>query len=348
MKGALTMFRTIFAAFVFLGNMCTLLVADEVYLVNGDRISGKVQTLLDGKLTIESALAGKIVIDINNIATFKTDEPVEVRLKDGTSFKQQIEKAEAGKFAVKGGETLKAQDFNVALIAAVNPPPKEEPKWHGEISGAVISTHGNTKNLSESVSAAVTKRGENDRTLLSFDYYYAKQRDENTGEMEKTQDQWKARGKYDYFFSKKLYGFIDTRYERDAIAELQRRVLIGAGGGYQWVESEPFNFSTDAGIATRYESYYNDTESSSQVTAQLGYHLDKKLNKTLTFINDLTYYPAFEKFSDYYLTTTAELRAKVTELIFTNFKVVFDYDVTPAEGKGSTDVKYILGVGVTF
>ena len=120
------------------------------------------------------------------------------------------------------------------------------------------------------------------------------------------------------------------------------------GAGYQWVESEPFNFSTDAGVATRYESYYNDTDSSSQMTAQLGYHLDKKLNKTLTFINDLTYYPAFEKFSDYYLTTTAELRAQLTEIMFANFKVVFDYDATPAEGKGNTDVKYILGVGVKF
>ena len=153
---------------------------------------------------------------------------------------------------------------------------------------------------------------------------------------------------WDFGFTKKLYGFLDTRYERDRIAELQRRVLIGVGAGYQWIESEPFNFSTDAGIATRYESYYNDTDSSSQLTAQLGYHLDKKLAKNLTFINDLTYYPAFEKFSDYYLTTTAELRAQLTEIIFANFKVVFDYDATPAEGQGNTDVKYILGVGVKF
>ena len=159
-----------------------------------------------------------------------------------------------------------------------------------------MSTHGNTNSLSESFSAALHRRSDIDRTLLSFDYYYQEQEDKDTGETETTQDQWKARGRYDYFFSKKLYGFVDTRYERDAVAELQRRVLIGAGVGYQWVESEPFNFSTDAGIAARYESYYNDTDSSSQLTAQLGYHLDKKLTKTLTFINDLTYYPALKRF----------------------------------------------------
>jgi putative salt-induced outer membrane protein YdiY len=340
--------RITLAVIVCVSCLSAPLVADEVYLTNGDRITGKVNTLADGKLTVESDLAGKLTIDINNVATFKTNEPIEIQLKDGTAFKKQISKAETGRFAVGGDQTLKAQDFNVAAIVAINPPVKEEPKWHGDISGALVSTHGNTNINTQSLSIHLNKRTENDRSLLSTDYLYGKQKNSTTGEKEVTQDEWKMRGKYDYFFSKKAFGFLEGRYERDRIAELQRRVVVGAGAGYQWVESEPFNFSTEAGIASRYETYYNETPSSSQLSAQVGYHLDKKLNKTLTFINDLTYYPAFEKFSDYYLTTTAELRAKVTELIFTNFKVVFDYDATPAEGKGNTDVKYIFGVGVTF
>jgi putative salt-induced outer membrane protein YdiY len=340
--------RMIIVAIICLTWMSVPLVADEVYLTNGDRITGKVKTFADGKLTIESDLAGTITVGLSNIATLKTSQPVEVHLSDGTSFKKQISRAETGRFAVEGDQTLKAQDFNVAAIVAINPPVKEEPKWHGDISGALISTHGNTNINTQSLSINLNKRTEKDRSLLSTDYLYGKQRNSTTGEKEVTQDEWKMRGKYDYFFTKKAYGFLEGRYERDRIAELQRRVVVGAGAGYQWVESEPFNFSTEAGIASRYETYYNETPSSSQLSLQVGYHLDKKLNKTLTFINDLTYYPAFEQFSDYYLTTTAELRAKVTELIFANFKVVFDYDATPAEGKGNTDVKYIFGVGVTF
>ncbi|MBN2021000.1 MAG: DUF481 domain-containing protein [Sedimentisphaerales bacterium] len=342
------MFRTILTATVFSCLMCSGLIADEVYLVNGDRVTGKVKTLQDGKLTIDSDLAGKLTIDLNNVSTFNTTEPVEIQLTDGTAFKKHIKKSQAGKIALEGDQTLKDQDFSVAAIAAINPPPREIPKWHGEVSGAWVSTHGNTNTDTQSLSVKLTKRTENDRTLLSTDYMRGKQEDPDTGEKEITQDEWKMRGKYDYFFTKKMFGFLDGRYERDRIAELRRRVVVGAGVGYQWVESEPFNFSTEAGIASRYEAYYNDTDSSSEISAQLGYHLDKKINKTLTFINDLTYYPSLEKFSDYYLTTTAELRAKITEQFFTNFKVVFDYDVTPAEGAGSTDVKYILGVGATF
>ena len=351
MKRVLVMSRIFFVALLCVSRISAMCIADEVYLVNGDRITGKVTTLADGKLTVESDLAGKVVIDLGNITTFKTNEPVEIQLKNGTAFKKQISKAETGKFAVEGDQTLKSQDFNVASITAINPPPKEEPKWHGDISGALVSTHGNTNTTSESFSANLTRRSAIDRTLLSFDYLYGKQeftKDDGTKKKEVTRDQWKARGEYDYFFSKKLFGFIDGRYEKDKIAELERRTSVGVGAGYQWIESEPFNLSTQAGIASRYETYTNNTPSSSQMSAQLGYHLDKKLTQTLMFINDLTYYPSLEESGDYLLTTTGELRAKLTETIFANFKVVFDFDSTPAEGKGKTDVQYIVGIGVKF
>ena len=108
------------------------------------------------------------------------------------------------------------------------------------------------------------------------------------------------------------------------------------------------NFSTEAGIASLYEKYEDATDSNSELSAQLGYHFDKKLAKNLSFINDLTYYPSTEQVSDYYLTTSAELRAMLNDSMFTNFKVIFDFDSTPATNSGSTDTKYILGAGWKF
>jgi hypothetical protein len=48
------------------------------------------------------------------------------------------------------------------------------------------------------------------------------------------------------------------------------------------------------------------------------------------------------------LTTTAGIRADFTEKFFTTFKVIFNYDATPAIGRGSTDTKYFLGLGYRF
>jgi hypothetical protein len=38
--------------------------------------------------------------------------------------------------------------------------------------------------------------------------------------------------KYDHFFTRKFYGYIGTKVERDGVAELELRLTPGAGVGY--------------------------------------------------------------------------------------------------------------------
>ena len=322
--------------------------ADEIVLKNGDRLTGKIVHLVNGKLVLKSDAAGEVTVELSNIQTFSSAEPVTVNLKDGTGFTQKVLSAEAGRFSVQGAEDLKAQQFIVADIVSINPPPKPIPKWTGDISVGVTSTHGNTKMERVSANANFSKRTEKDRTTISTDYAKAEQEDPDTGEDETIEDWWRAKGKYDYFFSKKMYGYVDGRYEKDAIAELDRRTIIGLGAGYQWIESENMNFSSDFGLASLYEKYDNQTDSNSEISLQLGYNYDKKLRKNIKFVHDLTYYPAIDKFSDYYLTTTAGVRADFTEMFFATAKAILNYDATPAIGAHKTDVKYFLGLGYRF
>ena len=321
---------------------------DEIHLKNGDRLTGKIVNLVDGKLIFNSDIAGEVTVELSNIQTLSSEEPITVYLKDGTAFNQKVLSSEVGRFSIRGSESIKAQEFAVGDIISINPPVKPIPKWTGSVSAAITSTHGNTKTESITGSANLKKRTEKDRTTLNADYARGKQDDRATGKEETIEDWWRARAKYDYFFSKKTYGYLDGRYEKDAVAELDRRVTVGVGGGYQWIESADMNFSTELGLASLYEKYDNQTDSNSEISAQLGYHFDKKLRKNLSFIHELTYYPALDKFSDYYLTTTAELRSNFTKTLFMNVKAILDYDATPAIGAHKTDVKYFLGLGYSF
>lgn len=322
--------------------------ADEVYLVNGDKISGKVVKMVDGKMTFKSDMAGEIVIPMENISTLTSTEPAELKLVDGTVLKQSITKGEQGQIVTAGSETIGSQQIRLVDIAVINPEPKPVPKWKGDASAGITSSHGNTKTESTQLSINLSKRTQNDRTKLNADYARAKQRDPDTNDDEVTEHWWKTRAKYDYFLSKKHYIYADGRYEKDSIAKIDRRFIIGGGTGYQWIESEDVNFSTEAGLASLYEKYEDSTDSNTELSAQAGYHFDKKLAKNLFFINDFTYYPSTEQVSDYYMTTSAELRAMLNDNMFTNFKVIFDYDSTPAANSTSTDTKYILGAGWKF
>jgi putative salt-induced outer membrane protein YdiY len=330
---------------VLLGVFAQSMYADELVFTNGDRLTGKMDHALKGKLVFKSDIAGKITVDMSKIQTFSTDEAIEVHLKDGNILTQKVVSSKAGRFAIEGTEAVKAREFDLADISSINPP---EPKWTGNVSAAVTSTHGNTKTEAISASANLSKRTEKDRTKLSADYARGKQEDPDTGQQKTTENWWRTKAKYDYFFTKKFYGYLDGRYETDKIAELDRRVIVGGGGGYQWIETEDTKFSTEGGLASLYEKYENQTDSSAELSAQLGYNLDKKLTKNLKLVHDLTYYPSTEKFSDYYLTSTGEIRAHFTEKMFVNFKVILNYDTTPAIDAGTTDTKYMLGLGYSF
>ena len=321
---------------------------DEIRLKNGDRISGKIQNLVDGKLTFKADVAGPVTVDLSNIQTLSSDEPIEVNLKDKTGFTQKVSSAESGRFAIEGSESMKAQEFAVADIVSINPPIKPIPKWTGNIAAGITSTHGNAKTEMISANANFSKRTEKDRMTFSTDYAKGEQEDPDTGQDVTIEDWWRAKGKYDYFFSKKMYAFLDGRYEKDDVARLDRRVTVGAGGGYQWIESENMNFSTELGLASLYEKYDDQTASNSDITLQVGYNFDKKLRKNINFVHDLTIYPRIDKFSDYYLTTTAGIRADFTEKIFMSFKAILNYDKTPAIGAHKTDTKYFLGLGIRF
>jgi hypothetical protein len=60
-------------------------LADELIFKNGDRLSGKVNQLVDGKLVFDSNVAGSIKVDLSKIQTFKTDKAVEVHLTEALS-----------------------------------------------------------------------------------------------------------------------------------------------------------------------------------------------------------------------------------------------------------------------
>ena len=319
--------------------------ADELVLKNGNHVTGKVVRLVDGKMSFKTDMAGEITVAMSNIQTFSSDEPLTINLRDKTSFKQKVSAAQPGRFTVEGTDALPAQEFAVADIVSINKP---APKWTGNVSLGITSTHGNTKTEMVSASASLSKRTEKDRSQLSADYAKGDQEDPDTGQTVTIENWWRAKGKYDYFLSKKMYGYLDGRYEKDDVAQLDRRTIIGVGTGIQWIESEVMNFSTETGLASLYEKFDNQTDSNSELSTQLGYYFDRKLNAKAKFTHDLTYYPSIDKFSDYFLTSTAGVRVDFDSNFFMNFKVIFYYDVTPAVGAHSTDVKYFLGVGYSF
>ena len=68
------------------GLLCLLLclsapptTADELLFKNGDRLTGRVIALGEGKLRFASTMAGEVEIKLSELRTFSTVDPIEKR-----------------------------------------------------------------------------------------------------------------------------------------------------------------------------------------------------------------------------------------------------------------------------
>lgn len=332
------------AAVAALAAATSFVSADQVIFKNGDKLTGKIETLADGKLKITSAVAGEILVDMKDVATFSTDVPVEIQTADGRKIHEPVSQADSDQVKTAAGEVI-----SLLGVQKINPPRE---KWTGSllINGSI--SRGNTRTDDLGMAFAATLRRENERTddrfTLGAAYNYGRQEDDDTGDMETSTDNWNALGKYDRFWTEKIYTYALFKVEHDRIADLDYRLSPGVGVGYQWIETPDMNFYTEAGVSYVYEEFASG-DSDEYVAARLAYHFDKQLNDVVTVFHNFEILPAFEDpTDDYTLTADAGLRAKLTKVLFTELKVEWKRDNTPAPDAAKDDVRYILGLGWMF
>jgi len=75
--------------------------ADEVFLLNGDRLTGKVVSASGGYLILKTDAAGEITIDLAKVKTFSTDVPVQLQLGGKTLVESRVAAGAEGDRAVR-------------------------------------------------------------------------------------------------------------------------------------------------------------------------------------------------------------------------------------------------------
>ena len=315
--------------------------ADVVVLKNGDRLTGKIGQIIDGTISFTSPILGALTINLTDIRSYQTDTPATVRLNNGQSFTSQIVEGTPTQIT-----TADKQTTQIKAIKSINPPAEV---WTGSVVLNGALQRGNTNTATIGLSANATLRRDDpfydDRFILGADYNYGK-----TGRGPSavtTTDNYDAKAEYDRFFTEKLFGYGNIGYLRDRIAGLDVQVTPGAGGGYQWIETPKLNFDTEAGVAYVYEDF-QVTGVDQQADLRLNYHVDAKLNPTVSVFNDAEYLAAYDDPADYIINADAGIRADLTKNFFSQFSVVYHRNDRPPPGFVKDDLSFLLGVGWSF
>lgn len=318
---------------------------DEVLFLNGDRLTGKIVKAAGGKLTIKTEGAGDVVIDMAKVKTFSTDSPVAVEVKEQPVVSADVTAGPDRFVQTAPAPGAPPQPVAIADISAINPAP---PAWTGSMALNGLATSGNSRTEQVGFRGALSKRWPDDRLTFGAEYTFGRQEDPDSGETSTTVDYAMGLAKYDHFLTRKLYGYLATKVERDGVADLDVRVAPGAGAGYQWFEGPTFNLSNETGLVWVYEKY-KDSGSNSFFGPRLAYSVDWTPIQPLLLYHKLEYLPSFEDLGgDYLLNMDAGARLTVWKGLFAELRYEFRYDSTPASGRQSTDQRYILGAGWSF
>jgi len=324
----------------------TAAVADDVVFKNKDHITGKVLRLQEGKLFIDSDNAGELELDIADISTFSTDAPIEILFKDNTVLNKKVGKSNEGLVLIAVGPSESPLEFKIVNIKKINP---AKVKWVGAVNLGAIFNRGNTYSNSASASIEAVRKSEFDRISFSAGYNGSRQKNDVTKEVDTTKRSTYLGLQFDYFFSKKIYGYGNVQMERDAPADLDMRFLTGAGAGWQIMDTDPLSLAFELGSSWVSEDFIGPTKKNEYFAGRAAYHVKGEVNNIVSFFHDAEWYPSLEHFSeDQYIKAQGGLRSALTTSLFAEFKAIWAWDTTPALTKKRSDVTYLMSIGWKF
>jgi putative salt-induced outer membrane protein YdiY len=324
---------------IVLFNDCAL--ADEVILVNGDRLTGRIVGITDGILTLETSYSEPIKLKFEAVDRMSSSEPVEIHLSDGEILKGKLTGDAERQVAVEAGPERDKVTVGFDSIAALNPPPKKPVTWKGNITIGGNRQDGNSDTLNISAGGLATRRTEKDRFRINVLYNLA----EDSGK--RTAENTYGQLKYDYFLNPKWYLYLNVDMLSDGFKDINLRTSVGPGAGYQFWEEEDRALSLEAGVS--YTSEDHDLgEDKDWVTARLGADFLYRLFDRIIFTDQFVIYPSLDVVGEYTLRNDAALVTDIWAGWALRLNNIWERKSDPGPDLKKDDFTWIVGMQYSF
>ncbi|MBC8413828.1 DUF481 domain-containing protein [bacterium] len=315
--------------------------ADEIVLVNGDRLTGTVRSSDGNVVMLETDYSDPIKISKTKVKRIYVNESSEIRLSGGEVLKGTIRSEGDGKIIIDGvaGRQAVTADWN--NVTALNPPSQQLSKWTGDITVGAGLQSGNSDRTNMSVGASATRKSSDDRLSLGLAHNYA--------EEEKKVSSRNSYGfmKYDYFITEKYYIYLGTELLKDSFKNLNLRTVIGPGLGYQVWDYADKSLLFEAGL-----SYFSEDikvgKDDSWLTARLAGNVRYNLMDAAVLTDHLIVYPSLEDFGQYTLRNEAAITSPLASGWSLKLANILERDSNPPLTIKKSDWYWILGLQYGF
>lgn len=317
------------------------LLADTLWLSNGDKLSGELVKVLDGEITWRHPLLGELKISQLNISYMETHDGYSLQVGSRAAMKNCAMVKEEDRQLIRcDGQPehhLRAWQ-TLSQVSVGELEDKTAYKLTGSVTLTVEDSSGNNVEQSLGVDVRTELRNDKHRHNLNVDI--------DTKEVNgvQTKEQHTYSYKYDRFVTDQWYWTGNSRYERDDFKELEVRSSAGAGLGYQVIDNEFASLAFEGGLSYILEEFTDGSDNDKgaiRLTTDFNWQL---AGSGLSFFHRNLFWQTFQDGDDWEFESETGFLWPIYGSLSSEIKYELDYDNFPAEEDKKTDRVWTIGV----
>ena len=316
--------------------------ADQLVLKNGDIITGDIQRIWDNEIIIEPEYDDDTVITISLDLvdfiesgrkfklTFFDEREVEALLSgSGTDDKQIVEIGEAVT-TMDLSEIFELDEIDDYL----------DWKSHLDINAAINRGNTDSTNVKLFADSALKLGDHRHLASLTFD------REEQNGVSTKEQDLFTYN--YNWLYAGQWFVGLKGSFEQDPIKNLEGRYIMGLTLGRDLWNKPRLFLNAQAGVGYLLEKDTLGATNESSVALWALKYRQNFFSKDFELYHDDSATIYLSGRSNNIIKTLTGIRYKITDLLYLNTSLGYNYETNPAEGAENYDMAFLFGFGLEY
>ena len=333
-------------------------LADQITLKNGDRLTGDIVKSDEKALVIKSEFAGEVTVQWAAVDTITSTQPLHVGLKDGQTIvgtvasndgKIQLQTREAGpvlttKDAILVIRSDKEQAAYDAELDRLRHPHLAD-YWGGFLDAGLSTTRGNSDTLSFVLGGKAIRAAPNDKITVYGNSIFAK--NSATGVSVTTAHAITGGIRGDLDLTARLFAFGFTDFEFDQFQKLDLRNVLGGGVGYHVVKTTRTVFDVFGGGAYD-QAFYSTGVNIRSAEVLVGEELSYQISNRSSLSERFVLFPNLSDVGQYRSTFDSTVTTRINNWL--NWQASFGdrYVSNPIPGIKKNDLLLTTGVRLTY
>lgn len=334
----------------------SIIFADQVVMLNGDRVTGKIVKKDGDTITLETEAMGVVKIRWNLVERIVSEETLSLTLNDGKILEGKIE-VDQNKLKLKTSDSEKIE-ISKEEVKVVRTPKEqanfeaEQKKlkesrftdfWAGTIDAGFSLTSGNSKTRTFTIGV----RGLRETTANKLNVYAnaLQVKNSTSGKNVTTAQSIWTGGRYDIFVNQKWFAYVAGDFEYNKPQKLNLRAVAGSGAGYRAIRNDATNFDATFGVTHNHENFSTKLIRNS-AEASFGEELKQKLNTRVRLNQRFVFYPNLTRFGEFRALLDSSLQTDINSWLGMHLTIGNRYNSQPVLQTKKND--FLLSTGLRF